>query len=230
MSDLAKLPLPPPTKANPGIPGQQKAYGEVRDLYHYDYISSKVSELAQPKISSIVQLRNWQEKQDAVDELFESLEVQLKEKEEILGLHPKFGHWVETALEEFLRNYQKPKQKEAEAAAATEEASDGSKTPEKEEGLSISLDDVDAHPIFMDCYNPDDDNAEETVVPEILHPLKPHPQDGPGRMVEEWEMSAHNTSKRILLRQCTRAIAQTLENNDSSRIYVHGRKGVGKVW
>ena len=82
----------------------------------------------------------------------------------------------------------------------------------------------------MDCYNPDDDNAEETVVPEILHPLKPHPQDGPGRMVEEWEMSAHNTSKRILLRQCTRSIARTLENNDSSRIYVHGRKGVGKVW
>lgn len=179
--------------------------------------------MAKPKISSILVLKDWQDKQDAVDELFETVEAELRGKEEVLGLHPRFGHWVEHSLEEYLRNYQHKQTKGT--------PSDDSQSATSDSGESVSnsvLDDEDALPIFMDCFNPDDSNPE-AAVPDILNPLKPHPHDGPGRMVEEWEMSAHKTTKRILLRHCTRSIARALEENDASRVYVHGRKGVGKV-
>ena len=79
----------------------------------------------------------------------------------------------------------------------------------------------------MDLYDKED--GPEKVVPTILHPLRPHPRDGPGRMVEEWELAAHKETKRIMLRQCTQKIAQTLTEFPTSRVYVHGRKGTGKV-
>jgi small subunit ribosomal protein S29 len=47
-------------------------------------------------------------------------------------------------------------------------------------------------------------------------------------MVEEWQLSAHDTAKRIMLRQCTRTVARTLAENKSSRIYIHGSEGTGK--
>lgn len=55
-------------------------------------------------------------------------------------------------------------------------------------------------------------------------------------MVEEWELAAHRTSKRILLRQSTREAARLMaEASDGSsrsrskRILIHGRQGVGKT-
>jgi len=86
--------------------------------------------------------------------------------------------------------------------------------------------DQEAVPLFMDCYNAEE--GEKVIVPSILNPLQPHRHDGPGRMVEEWQISAHKKTKRILLRECTRSIARVLEGNESSRIFVHGRRGVGK--
>ena len=47
-------------------------------------------------------------------------------------------------------------------------------------------------------------------------------------MVEEWRLSAHDTAKSIMLRQCTREAARMLAENKSSRIYIHGREGIGK--
>jgi hypothetical protein len=171
-------------------------------------------------------LKDWQDKQDAVDELFETLESDLKEQEQVLGLHPKFGYWVETALEEHLQNVlQQQQQPKAAELGAGEE---GSASKEGLVATTAPIEDTaqDANPVFMDCYNPEE---PDEMVPSILTPLKPHPNDGPGRMVEEWELSAHSATKRILIRQPTRFIAKTLVENEVSRIYVHGRKGVGKV-
>ena len=85
---------------------------------------------------------------------------------------------------------------------------------------------MDVDPIFIDCYDP---TEPDEMVPSILSPLKPHPRDGPGRMVEEWQLAAHKKTKRILVRAATRTIAKTLEEKEASRIFVHGRRGVGKV-
>ena len=197
--------------ARPGMPGKSKVYQQVQELHHYNYVSQKVSEMAEPRISAILSLKDWHDKQDAVDELFENVEAELKTKEEILGLHPRFGHWVERALEEYLRGHQQ-----------RGEESDGDTL-----GGAPSNDDDMASPIFMDCFSTDDD--PEAVVPSILSPLQPHPHDGPGRMVEEWEMAAHKATKRILLRQCTRSIARALEDPYVARVYLHGQKGAGKV-
>lgn len=196
------IPLPPVASPHPGL-GETKEYAAHRKDYHYRYLSDKVKEMAQPRIEAILAIPEWDDKQDAVDSLFESIEEDLRAEENILGKHPHFGKWVERALEQCLQSVKK-----GESSAASDD------------------DDSTAQPIFMDCFN---SNDGDQMVPSILSPLKRHQRDGPGRMVEEWELSAHKKTKRILLRQCTRSIAKTLQDNDSSRIFVHGRKGVGKV-
>ncbi len=207
LSVLASMSLPPEASPHPGL-GQAKDYAEYRKEYHYNYIAGRVFAIAQPKVERIVKLKTWEEKQDAVDELFESVEEQIRKEEVILGLQPQFPGWVTKALEDFLTKVQngelKPSTKKVDAIA----------------------NDAAAEPIFMDCY---DDKEPDEMVPSILSPLKPHPRDGPGRMVEEWQLAAHKKTKRILVRPVTRTIAKTLLEMESSRIFVHGRRGVGKV-
>lgn len=95
----------------------------------------------------------------------------------------------------------------------------------------------EATPVFMDCYDPTEASADGSstspTVPSILTPLGPHRHGGPGRMVEEWELSAHSTTKRIMLRECTQKVAGILAANEAAaaapKIYVHGRQGVGKT-
>mmetsp|Transcript_49332 Transcript_49332/g.75067 ORF Transcript_49332/g.75067 Transcript_49332/m.75067 type:complete len:663 (-) Transcript_49332:73-2061(-) len=199
LAAIAELPLPPPVCPHPGL-GGAKPYAAYRKRRHFEYISEKVKEMAKAKVEAILALPSWDEKQDAVDELFESLELELKAKEEILGKHPDFGEWVERALHAYL--------------ATVNTSSDATESDTESKA-----------PVFMDCFSP---NEENEMVPTILSPLKPHPHDGPGRMVEEWELAANKKTKRILIRDSTRIIAKILEENDASRIYVHGRKGIGK--
>ena len=238
--------LPPAACPHPSLEGQAKAYAAYRKRMHYQYIYQQVSAQAAPRVEAIFSLRSWQDKQDAVDELFETVEAELKQKEEILGLHPQFGTWVERAMEQYLRSIQRSESsenptsttlstpekaansKQANEDSASPEGEDPASTPEERENFESQSDEI-AVPIFLDCFHSTTD-TEDQVVPKILNPLKPHHNHGPGRMVEEWELSAHKTSKRILLRQCTRSIAKVLTENDSARIYVHGRKGIGKVW
>jgi hypothetical protein len=190
--------LPPPAGPHPGL-GQTKAYAKYRKQAQYQHIAEQVREVSKERVEAIMKLSDWDLKQDAVDELFESVHNELKAKEDILGMHPDFGKWVERGLEEYLG-----------------QVNSG----------NFSSSETDAVPIFMDCYNTEE--GESVVVPKILNPLQPHKHDGPGRMVEEWEMAAHKNTKRILIRDCTRSIAQVLEKHDSARILVHGRRGVGK--
>jgi len=187
---------------------------------------------ASSKIPAILKLPTWNAKQNAIDELYESVETQLKEQEDILGRSPYFGTWVEQALEQYLRSVDSKNRtggeetvaKAENTAQGTDEISTADAEAKEEEE---AIDDADADPVFMDLY--DKEEGPTAVVPKILHPLRPHPRDGPGRMVEEWELSAHKETKRIMLRQCTRKIAQALTESPTSRVYVHGRNGTGKV-
>lgn len=251
MSELAQLALPPPPMIHPGH-GQTKEYASQRKQAQINYIREQVIMIAEPKIDEILKLKSWQAKQDAVDQLFENVEFQLRDQEKVLSSHPLFGIWVEKALETYLRTFKKGGQQpsvnagESTTSLSSEEGntvednttSDDASPPEESSSTMTTTDsdtisyptaedDAKALPMFMDCFSNEDE--EKAMVPSILHPLKPHPHDGPGRMVEEWELSAHSTSKRILLRQSTRKVARILEESINSRVYVTGRKGVGKV-
>ncbi len=211
LATLSTIPLPLSAGPHPGL-GQTKAYAAYRRQRHYEYISKQVRLVAKHRVETISKMSDWEEKQDAVDELFETTLTQLKSNEGILGMHPEFAKWVERGLEEFLRSVNKTGQTDDIGV----------------NGLGVAAaDDDDVHPVFMDCYNSEE--GEEVVVPTILSPLQPHRHNGPGRMVEEWELAAHKKTKRILIRECTRSIARILEENVASRIYVHGRGGTGKT-
>lgn len=194
----------------------------MRKKHIYDTIYNKVGAVAAPKIPAILKLPTWNAKQDAIDELYETVETQLKAQEDILGRSPYFGTWVEQALEHYLRGVDT--QNRSTPESETDSAGSENVTSDDKDA---EIDDEEADPVFMDLYNKED--GPKTMVPKVLHPLRPHPRDGPGRMVEEWELSAHKETKRIMLRQSTRKIAQVLTETPSSRIYVHGRNGIGKV-
>jgi hypothetical protein len=212
---LSKIPLPLAAIPHPGL-GQTKPYAAYRRQRHYEHISKQVQLVAKDRVEAIMKMNEWEAKQDAVDELFETTVTKLKSKEGILGMHPDFTKWVERGLEEFLRSVNKT------ADATSDEVVKGLESVD-DEGEANN----DIHPVFMDCYSAEE--GEKVIVPTILSPLQPHPHNGPGRMVEEWELAAHKNTKRILLRECTRSIARVLEDNMSSRIYVHGRAGTGKT-
>jgi len=217
---LSKIALPPPPPPHPGH-GNAKPYSKYRKSAHNEYVAEKVAAMAAPKVDEILKKETWQDKQDAVDELFESVEFQLKDQEKILGRHPKFGDWVERALEDYLRSVKHESSATKESVTDKEAEGDISNNfPSKEQ-------DEKALPIFCDLY---DKEGPDAVVPKILHPLKPHAKDGPGRMIEEWEIIAHKETKRMMLRQSTRKIAQVLSDDSKpSRVYVTGKRGVGKT-
>jgi len=188
----------------------------------------------------------WMDRQDAIDALFESLQNEAKADDsmDILSKHPEFPRWVERGLEDYLRAAQE--QHRIAATSTTDEKKDEGDEAKNEDGEAKA--DAQAAetqpvvwkegtPIFMDCYDPaeasPDGSKSGPMVPSILSPLAPHKHGGPGRMVEEWELSAHPTTKRILLRECTSRIAGLLATNDKTaepapRIYVHGKRGTGK--
>jgi small subunit ribosomal protein S29 len=208
---LASIALPDPASPHPGH-GQAKAYAKYRKQEHYQFVAEKVKVIAKDRVEAIAKMTDWNAKQDSVDELFETIIDEMKAKEEILGKHPDFAAWVERGLEEYLRTVNK-------SGGVVHGGADGDKSNEASTQA--------VQPVFMDLYNADD--GEKVAVPSILNPLQPHRHDGPGRMVEEWEIAANKKTKRIMIRDATKSIAKILEEHDSSRIFVHGRRGVGKT-
>ena len=218
LEDLSALHLPPPP---PPLPGhkQSKAYALFRKRVQYNLIATKVKSMAEPKVAAIQALEDWNDRQEAVDVLFEDIEAKLKKSEVILGRHPLLGTWVERALEEFLQNIQKNANQEEEKDEATEE----------------KIKDDSSVPIFMDCFDEKVD-SKEVVAPKILHPLQGDTDPlklSKGRMIGEWELAAHKSTKRIMLRRSTREIARILveaeKSSTAARIYLHGKMGIGKT-
>ena len=101
LTALARLPLPMRTHPNPGE-GFTKEYTLYRRDAIFKHVKKCVRAKAEARVMSIQSLRTWDEKQEAVDKLFEEVEFELKKDEVILGRQPQFGEWVEKALEEYL--------------------------------------------------------------------------------------------------------------------------------
>jgi small subunit ribosomal protein S29 len=252
LHDLAVLPLPPPPPPMPSA--SAKVYALRRKRHIYKHIYTRVKQMAEPRIHGIQQLTDWQDKQDAVDVLFEDIEKKLREAEVILGRQPQFGKWVEQALEEYLRSLQPKKEKPEPIEEETEKTQflkglqqtivdqSPEETTSSETKFVSREADENAVPIFMDCYSPPpldekpkkekEKEKDEPISPNILIPLAPSKnphKDLNGRMVEEWELAAHKKTKRIMLRQCMRSIAQVAKDDKPFRVFVHGRRGIGKT-
>ena len=203
--NLAELANLETVKPQPHAATQTKLYALYRKRAQYKYIRQQVQTLAAPKIAGIQALESWQDKQDAVDELYEEIEFQLQQKESVLGKHPMFGTWIERALEDYLKSL-------ATADAASTEIEET----------------VTPTPVFMDCFQPGTDDESKTV-PRVLSPLTTKPDgDAAGDMVEEWQLSAHPSSRRILVRKVTQQVAQALLE-PSQKILLSGVHGVGKT-
>jgi small subunit ribosomal protein S29 len=234
--------LPPSPPPHPAL-GNPKPYNQHRKQQIYQTIYTTVSTIVKPQVEKILSMQNWNEKQDAIDELFDTILHRIKydhlSEEDgyiarkskstspdeqdvddyipvVLGSQPDFHKLVERALEEYLRNVVKDEKKLFEnstpsAATATSTATTSTSSP-----------------IFMDLLHGKNPSKSITNgVPDILYPLQPHPKDGPGKMIEEWELAANEDTKRIMIRQCIADIAQSL-SSDKSRVYVKGRRGAGK--
>jgi hypothetical protein len=111
LASPSEVPLPkkgPPP--HPGL-GQAKSYALYRKRSQYQYISEQVKALAEPKVAAIEStFKNMNDdvdsKQDAIDELYEDIDNELRDREPIMGKHPMFSKWVQKALEEYLTNKQ----------------------------------------------------------------------------------------------------------------------------
>lgn len=204
---LAEMNLPSPPPPSPGQ-GYTKMYALHRQRTQYRTVCEQVEASAASRLPAIQALPSWEDKQDAVDELFEEIEFQLKASNPVLGMHPKFGEWVEKALEEFLQTIQQA-------------GLDATVTEDKKEGLKEDV------PVFMNCYSEKD--GPDQLVPSILHPLTINPRGTNGNMVEEWELAAHKKSKRIMIRRSTKKIAKALTDHTTASILVSGCQGVGKT-
>jgi Mitochondrial ribosomal death-associated protein 3 len=290
LTELAALPLPnhPFGTAHPAK--SAKLYALTRRRHQQRLVADAVRELAKAPVADLQKqgqsALSWEEKQTAVDILFEDIEASLKRRFHVLGKHPHFGTWVEKSLEQYLQEMQPTKKKttqeisdgnsnnETTAASeapvednvmattaatllptapdaqndddsttglapltttvvgetATATGSDNDSTLPLQSSDMTNLDhvaaDAAAVPLFLDCYRPalDKDNniaittnnnevasPSSNVAPTILHPLRSNPKRPTnGRMVEEWELAADRTTRRIMLRQSTRAIARAL--------------------
>jgi len=225
---LASLPLLPSPPLHPAL-GDPKLYVKHRKNAIFNAIYDAVATFAEPKVEKIFAMSDWNEKQDAIDDLFEQVHDALKKTSDdgddyisvVLGSQPTFPKLVEHALEDYLRSVRSNEK------ATFEETKDQKENDDD--------DDDDSHPeesgvpIFMDLMKAEGSALDSEGVPKLIHPLKKHPNDGAGRMLEEWELSANEKTRRIMIRQCTREIGLTLNETNGSRVFVTGRKGAGKT-
>jgi len=220
---LASLPLPLSTPTHPAL-GDPNPYVKHRKNAIFNSIYDAVEKFAEPKVEKILATKDWNEKQDAIDDLFEQVHDGIKKRGDgdddyisvVLGSQPTFPRMVEQALEKYLRSVVRDEKE------SFDENKDGNDEDD-------SNPDESAVPVFMDLMKSKGASLDSEGVPKAINPLKKHPNDGVGRMLEEWELSANDKTRRIMIRQCTRDIARVLNEGNGSRVFVTGRKGAGKT-
>lgn len=261
LQQLSKLDLPPSLSAHPGH-GSPKQYATHRKKQIRSRIRMAIQLSIHDDLQKILQMESWSDKQEAVDALFEVIEERVREREPVLGKLPEFGAMVENGLEQVLRMVQGRMRGTASKAddtpdTATDDSNntgDGEKPATKQDNKDNILDVAGANeevagPVFMDVANVK--NAPNSAflaesngagIPNLIYPLNVHHREGLGRMVEEWELAANKTTKRIMMRDATKAIASKIvdaanccdsavsdSEKGAARVLVTGKRGVGKV-
>mmetsp|Transcript_12796 Transcript_12796/g.19372 ORF Transcript_12796/g.19372 Transcript_12796/m.19372 type:complete len:667 (-) Transcript_12796:2448-4448(-) len=234
LDELAKIPLPLP---RPPIPAEDsRSYSKYRKRIEQRLILTAVAELAEGRVAKILRMETAEEKQAAVDALFESIPLEMEEREGIMKGQPKFQEKVQKALNRYLISIKKQEKKRhalsedgVDVDAADEASGDENEKIEIKEDDSLPLEvtemeeyalgnaDASAAPVFMDLKSVD----------------KYFPVTGvSGRISEDWDLAADENSKRIMLREPMRRIAQHLVETDADgkpgNILISGKRGVGK--
>lgn len=234
MEQLASISLPPAAPPHPAL-GNPHPYVKHRKNVIFQAVYNAVQKFAEPKMEKVLAMKSWEKKQDAIDDLFEQISNAVKKSDKgsdddymsvVIASMPNFPKLVERALEEYLRKVVKDEKLILKSNTEGEDDKEGN-----EQEASPSTNDGEAAvPVFMDLLKAEGAAVEEgSVVPKILNPLKPHPKEGPGRMVEEWELAANDKTRRIMCRESIRDIASVLLHpNEDSRVFVTGQKGAGK--
>jgi len=136
----------------------------------------------------------------------------------------------------------------------TSNTNDGEKPEAKQDAKDNVLDVAGANeelavPVFMDIANVKNApnsaflaKSNDAGIPNLIYPLNVHHREGVGRMVEEWELAANKQTKRIMMRDATKAIASKIvestnccdsavgdNKKGAARVLVTGKRGVGKV-
>lgn len=258
LQQLSQLDLPPPLADHPGH-GSPKQYANSRKKKIRSRLKMAIQLLIHDDLQKIIKMESWSDKQEAVDALFEVIEERVREKEPVLGKLPDFGAMVENELEQVLRMVQGRMRG---AASKVVDASDDAKEDtdntdgEKVTANKDNTDDVlnvvneeTAVPVFMDVANVKNApnsaflaKSNDAGIPNLVYPLNVHHRDGVGRMVEEWELAANKETRRIMMRDATKAIASKIvdaahccdgavsdSEKGAARILVTGKRGVGKV-
>jgi len=233
LDQLANLSLPMPFPPHPAF-GNPKPYNTYKKQRQYDTIYEAVSTYAKTQVERILNMVDREEKQQAVDDLFDQVYEAIKHNEnlDVIMNMPQYPELVERALEHYLRSVVKNEKVSWDLIQKKGNADGNKETKESESSSFVVTQDKDALPVFMDLLKVEGSTLDKDGVPTLVRPLKPHARDGPGRMIEEWDLAAHQDTRRIMMRSCMRAIArnltENLEKNLSSRIVVTGRRGTGK--
>jgi len=136
----------------------------------------------------------------------------------------------------------------------TSNTNDGEKPSAKQDAKDNVLDVAGANeelavPVFMDIANVKNApnsaflaKSNDAGIPNLIYPLNVHHREGVGRMVEEWELAANKQTKRIMMRDATKAIASKIvestnccdsavgdNKKGAARVLVTGKRGVAKT-
>lgn len=182
---MASLNLPPslpphPGHGNPSIHAKARKNGLTKRL-HVAILISVADDLV-----NILSLKSWEEKQEAVDALFEVIEERVREKEPILAQLPDFEERVEDGLEQVLRMVQsRVKGAKTLTASAIKDENDNDESSSPAEltrnDLEHAIDvmgvkDEPAVPVFMDLLKAakvtqqpvSDDSEQKSSTKQVL--------------------------------------------------------------
>ena len=225
MSEMA-LPLPAP----PLPSDNRKSYKKYRKNAEKRTILKAVANIAEVRVARILRMDDDVAKQEAVDELFESIEEDVFEKMPEISLlykgHPKSQELFQKALTSYLIAVRRQEQQRHELSGSV--SNDSNEDSEDKLDLDVEelaqyivgKEDAGSVPLFMDLKN--NGLNEYFAITGVSGGIK-----------EDWELAADPESRPIMLREPMRRIAQILIQSDKggapSRVFITGKKGVGKV-
>ena len=156
---MSNLDLPTSLPAHPGH-GTPSIHAKARKKNLSKRLRTAIQVSIADDLANILTLTSWEEKQEAVDRLFEVIEERVREKEPVLAKLPDFKERVEDGLEQVLRMVQSRVKgaKKGALAAAGDVKEDGESSKPSElgqEDLENAIDVMGAKgdqavPVFID--------------------------------------------------------------------------------
>ena len=223
LSTLADMNLPLPA---PPLPSDnKKEYNRYRKNAEKRLMMTAVEKLVEVRVEKILRMESENEKQEAVDDLFENIENELYENIPELGLlykgHPRSEGLIQKSLTDYLIAIKRREENRYSSEQENHQKQIDDESVEEEKlDTNIRKQDAEAVPIFMDLKNEGVKSIFATTGVS-------------GGISEDWELAADEDCKRIMIREPMRRIAQAFVQGEKSkepaRVLITGKKGVGKV-